>query len=130
MRKKNLISAINVTPFVDVVLVLLIVFMVSSPMSQNVIEVNLPKSSIKENKNQQDENIILTITHKGELYINGREIQFENLETEITSISNDSNDVKIFVRGDKDANYGKISDVISSIKSAGYQKVSLISEKK
>ena len=126
-KKRSAISAINVTPFVDVMLVMLIIFMITSPMLVAGISVNLPTSTGKV-ITESDEPISVTIDRNGIIYINNTQIGQENLTKKISAISRANKSIKIFVRGDKDINYGKIVKVVGLISEAGFTKIALITE--
>lgn len=126
-HKRKLISEINITPFVDVMLVLLVVFMVTAPMMISGINVKLPQTTAAPISGN-DEPLTITVTDKGFLYIQDVSIENKDLIAKLVAITKEKKDTRIFVRGDKDATYGTIMSVIGSINQAGYSHISLITQ--
>ena len=128
MHKKNrVISQINVTPFVDVMLVLLIVFMITAPLLTVGVSVDLPKTKASQ-LNSKGDPVIISIKKNGELYIQEREIDTLQLLPRLKAISSGNKNLRIYVRGDKDVPYGLVLDTISKIKSSGFKKVALVAK--
>ena len=128
MHKKNrVISQINVTPFVDVMLVLLIVFMITAPLLTVGVSVDLPKTKASQ-LNSKGDPIIISIKKNGELYIQEREIDTLQLLPRLKAISSGNKNLRIYVRGDKDVPYGLVLDTIAKIKSSGFKKVALVAK--
>ena len=118
-------SAINVTPFVDVMLVLLVVFMVAAPLLTVGVPVDLPQTQappITEPK----EPLVITINGEGHLFIQETEVPTESLLPRLGAITGNNPDALLYVRGDKAINYGRVLEVMSLVSSAGFRKVSLI----
>ena len=120
-------SEINVTPFVDVMLVLLIIFMVSAPLLTVGVQVDLPETSA-DTLPEESEPLTLTINSKGEVFIQETKIEFNNLIKKILAVSNNRTDTRIYVRGDKTINYGRVLEVMGKLSGSGFTKVALISE--
>ena len=120
-------SEINVTPFVDVMLVLLIIFMVTAPLLTVGVQVDLPETSA-DTLPEESEPLTLTINSKGEVFIQETKIEFNNLIKKILAVSNNRTDTRIYVRGDKNINYGRVLEVMGTLSGAGFSKVALISE--
>ena len=128
MHKKNrVISQINVTPFVDVMLVLLIVFMITAPLLTVGVSVDLPKTKASQ-LNSKGDPIIISIKKNGELYIQEREIDTLQLLPRLKVISSGNKNLRIYVRGDKNVPYGLVLDTIAKIKSSGFKKVALVAK--
>ena len=128
MNKKNrVISQINVTPFVDVMLVLLIVFMITAPLLTVGVSVDLPKTKASQ-LNSKGDPIIISIKKNGELYVQERKIDTLQLLPRLKAISSGNNNLRIYVRGDKDVPYGLVLDTIAKIKSSGFKKVALVAK--
>ncbi len=126
-RSRSLMSEINVTPFVDVMLVLLIVFMVSAPMLTVGVPVNLPNSdadSLPDDK----EPLTLSINSLGEIFIQDTKIGFNELIPKILAVSKNRTDTRIYVRGDKNINYGRVMEIMGKLSGSGFSKVALLSE--
>ena len=120
-------SEINVTPFVDVMLVLLIIFMVTAPLLTVGVQVDLPETSA-DTLPEESEPLTLTINSKGEVFIQETKIEFDNLIKKILAASNNRTDTRIYVRGDKTINYGRVLEVMGKLSGSGFTKVALISE--
>ncbi len=124
---KKMMSDINVTPFVDVMLVLLIIFMVTAPMMMQGVEVNLPKTETRRIKSQEDP-LILTINKKKEIFIETHRIKLDDLEKKALRIFANRREKEILLRADKDVRYGFVIKVVSRIKKAGIEKLGLVTE--
>jgi biopolymer transport protein TolR len=119
-------SEINVTPFVDVMLVLLIIFMVTAPMLTAGVAVNLPDSSANSLPDDK-EPLTLTINGKGETFIQDTQVETKQLVSKILAMSKNRTDTRIYVRGDKSIDYGRVMEVMGLLSKAGFTKVALIS---
>ena len=124
---KEPMSEINVTPFVDVMLVLLIIFMVTAPLLTVGIQVDLPESSA-DTLPEDTEPLTLTINSKGEIFIQETKVEYEKIIPKILAVSNNRTDTRIFVRGDKNINYGRVLEIMGMLSGSGFTKVALISE--
>ena len=120
-------SEINVTPMVDVMLVLLIVFMVAAPLLTVGVPVDLPKTQAP-TINEQKEPLVVTVNGQGQIYVQETPIEADALLPKLQAITENNQDATIYVRGDKAINYGRVMEVMGLIASAGYTKVSLIAE--
>ena len=129
-RKKNRsMSQINVTPLVDVMLVLLIVFMITAPLLTVGIQVDLPKTKASQLSAKGDP-IVISIKQNGELFIQERVIDTLQLLPRLEAISSGNKNLRIYVRGDKNVPYGIVLDTIAKIKSSGFKKVALVAKLK
>ncbi len=124
---RRFMSDINVTPFVDVMLVLLIIFMVTAPMMMQGVEVNLPKTTTKSIKTREDP-LILSVNKAQEIFIENRRIKLEDLEPKVKSIFKYRRDKEILLRADREVPYGFVIKVISRVKRAGIDKLGMITE--
>jgi biopolymer transport protein TolR len=120
-------AEINVTPLVDVVLVLLIIFMVTAPMLQMGIDVNLPKVKSK-SIDVTEEKLVLTINGAKEIYINKNRISLSDLRIKLENIFSSRIDREIFMRADKSIPYGFVIEVMSEVRKAGVDKLGMITE--
>ncbi len=120
-------SEINVTPFVDVMLVLLIVFMVTAPLLTVGIPVDLPKVKADALTDQKDP-IEITIKLDGKIYIGESLVEVENLVPRLNSITDQNTEARIYLRGDRVVAYGRVMAIMSKINSAGYTKVALVAQ--
>lgn len=120
-------SEINVTPLVDVMLVLLIIFMVCSPMLVAGVQVDLPKTKASA-LSGQDEPIAISIDKFGNVYVAENKVQVPDLGKKLNAVLNEKKDTRIFVRGDKKIDYGKVMEVFAELKSSGFKNVALVTE--
>jgi biopolymer transport protein TolR len=118
---------INVTPFVDVMLVLLIVFMVTAPLLTVGVEVDLPKTKAGA-INADAAPLVVSIKADGSLYLQEAAVEAEVLIPRLKAISNANSDVRIFVRGDRAVTYGDVLGVMGRIQAAGFEKVALVAQ--
>ena len=128
-NKNKTISQINVTPFVDVMLVLLIVFMITAPLLTVGVSVDLPKTKAAQ-LNSKGDPIVVSIKQNGDLYIQERSIDSINLLPRLKAISEGNKNLRIYVRGDKHVPYGIVLDTIAKIKRSGFKKVALVAKLK
>jgi biopolymer transport protein TolR len=130
-RKRNnrvdRFSEINITPMVDVMLVLLIIFMVAAPMMTSGVTVDLPKASSSPVAGQ-DEPLAVSVTATGKIYIQKTLVPLKELQAKLTAITGQKKETRIFVRGDKNVDYGKMMQVVGEINAAGFGKVALITD--
>ncbi len=126
-KKRHLSAEINVTPLVDVMLVLLVIFMITSPMLVVGVQVDLPKTKASA-LSGQDEPIAVSIDKFGNIYIHETKIKLDELSKKLAAVSKEKKDIRIFVRGDKGIDYGRVMQVFGSIKAAGYKNIALVSE--
>ena len=120
-------SEINVTPVVDVMLVLLIVFMVTAPLLTVGIKVDLPKVKATALTDIKDP-IEITVKLDGEVYIGESKVEVENLSPRLNAITEQNTEARIYIRGDRVVAYGRIMEIMSIINSAGYIKVALMTQ--
>ncbi|MBM3555054.1 MAG: protein TolR [Alphaproteobacteria bacterium] len=127
---RPLIKDINVTPFVDVMLVLLVVFMVTAPLLTVGVPLDLPQNQARPIRGQ-DEPLAISIDAKGQVFLQDTRVQVGELAPRLQAIKNRRTDeLRIFVRGDKAVDYGKVMEVLGALNAAGFDKVALISEQR
>ena len=126
-RKNNPISDINVTPPVDVMLVLLIVFMVTAPLLTVGVPIELPKTSAKQ-MTDDNEPLTITIDKNSKIYIQEMEIDFDDLTEKLEAIGQSNFDQKIYINGDKDISYEVLMRVMAKISSSGYTSIGLVTD--
>jgi biopolymer transport protein TolR len=130
-RRRNsggkLLAEINVTPLVDVVLVLLIIFMVTAPMLQMGIDVNLPRVKSK-SIDVTEEKLVLTINSAKEIFINKNKVPVTGLGVKLESIFANRIDREVFMRADKNVPYGFVVEVMSEVRKAGVDRLGMITE--
>ena len=126
-RSKKLMSNINVTPLVDVMLVLLIVFMITAPMLTVGVQVDLPKTKANQLNSDADP-LIITMNKNREIFIQDSVVSPEDLIPRLKAISKVNSKTRIFVRGDNLLPYGEVIEIMGKIQSAGYEKVALVAK--
>ena len=126
-RRYQPMAEINVTPFVDVMLVLLVVFMVTAPLLTVGVKVDLPSAEANVIQGD-DEPLTVSINSSGEIFLQERPILLEELIPKLRAITGENPDMRIFVRGDKEISYGLVMGVMGSINGAGFNKVALITQ--
>lgn len=125
-RTETSMSEINVTPFVDVVLVLLIIFMVTAPVLQSGIEVNVPKTKVV--KVISEERVVITITKNQEVYLGNEHVKLAELGDLLHKKIRDPQGQSLYVRADQDVAFGVFATVMSTVKQAGITNVSIVTE--
>jgi biopolymer transport protein TolR len=124
-RHHGLIAEINVTPFVDVMLVLLIIFMVAAPLLTVGVPIDLPETQAKA-LNSETQPITVSINNKGQVFLQETEIPLDEVVAKLRAIAKTGYDERIYVRGDKDADYGAVMKVMARISAAGYRNLGLV----
>jgi biopolymer transport protein TolR len=131
LRRRNdpnkTMSEINVTPLVDVMLVLLIIFMVTAPMLSMGIDVNLPRVKSK-SVDVTEEKLVLSVTEAKEIYLNKTKMQLSELNSKLEAIFASRIDREVFLRADKNVPYGFVVEVMSEVRKAGVDKLGMITE--
>ncbi|MFT5486265.1 MAG: biopolymer transport protein TolR [Paracoccaceae bacterium] len=120
-------SEINVTPMVDVMLVLLVVFMVSAPLMTVGVPVDLPSTDASQMVGQ-DEPLVVSVNAKGEVFLQETKITLEQLVPRLVAITQNKKDTRIFVRGDKAIAYGQVMEVMGTVNLAGFTRVALLTQ--
>lgn len=128
-RRFRPVAEINVTPMVDVMLVLLVIFMVTAPLMTSGVQVDLPKTDAAPIKGD-DQPIAISIDAAGKLWVQETEIARDDLVPKIKAIMGQKPETRIFIRADKGIEYGKVMDVMGLLGSAGFDKVALVTELK
>ena len=124
-RKKGFVSEINVTPFVDVMMVLLIIFMVTAPMMDSGLDVDLPQAKQVDNLPTDAEHLVLTVREDGALFLDTYEVKLEELESRLSMLVKDKGR-SLFLQADKSVPYGLVVDVMGRIKAAGIERLGVI----
>jgi biopolymer transport protein TolR len=124
-RRVKPMSDINVTPFVDVMLVLLIVFMVSAPLLTSGVPVDLPEAQAKPLAIEK-EPITITVDPEGRIFLKESEIEIDSLVERLSAVATEGTDERIYVRGDKTADYGTVMKVMARVSAAGFRNLGLV----
>lgn len=128
-KKRPPMSEINVTPFVDVMLVLLVIFMVTAPLLTVGVEVDLPKTKAGAIKGS-DEPLAVSIDREGTVYVQDTPFELDKVVPRLMAISENNPEVRIFVRGDANVDYGTVMQVMGTLNAAGFSRVALITTQK
>jgi biopolymer transport protein TolR len=120
-------SQINVTPLVDVMLVLLVIFMVTAPMMQQGVQVNLPKAATKA-MSAQEETVVVSLDKNGKLYLNKTEIAPAELREKLTAMFANRTKKEVFLKADQDVPYGEVVKTMAEIKGAGIERLGMVTE--
>jgi biopolymer transport protein TolR len=126
-RRQRMMSEINVTPFVDVMLVLLIVFMVAAPLLTVGVPIDLPESQAKSMEQDKDP-LTVSVNEKGEVFLQETQVTVEELVAKLKAIAKNGTEERIYVRGDRSVDYGTVMRVMGRLSSAGYRRVALVTE--
>lgn len=120
-------SEINVTPFVDVMLVLLIIFMVAAPLLTVGVPIELPKTEAKQLQGEK-EPLTISVSSEGRIFLQETEIELNEIVPKLVAITRSGYDERIYVRGDRRSNYGAIMKVMGTISAAGFRRIALVTE--
>ena len=123
-RRQTALSEINVTPFVDVMLVLLIIFMITAPLLQQGIDINLPQAKAKEMS--PTERIVITVKKDGKIYLDKTSVTLEVLSVKLSKSTNK----EVFLKADKDVPYGSVVEVMGELREIGIEKLGMVTEPK
>jgi biopolymer transport protein TolR len=128
-RRRAVMAEINVTPMVDVMLVLLIIFMVSAPLLTVGVPIDLPQTQAK-SLDQDKEPLTLSINDKGKVYLQNEEIELDKLVPKLDAVAQarGGKDARVYVRGDKNVSYGSMMSVMGRLSAAGFHRVALVTE--
>jgi len=123
----QLMSDINVTPLVDVMLVLLIIFMVTAPMMMQGVDVSLPEATAEPLESEK-ENLIITVDKENKVFINDFQVSVDGLGEKLKKILEGRSDREVYLKADKDISYGTVVKVMAEVKGAGVEKLGMVTE--
>ena len=128
-RRGGVINEINMTPFIDVMLVLLIIFMVAAPLMTVGVPLDLPQTQAK-SLDQDKEPLTVSVNTKGEVFLQNSEIKIDDLVPKLQAVTQarGGNDERIYVRGDKKVDYGTVMKVMARLSAAGFKRLALVTE--
>lgn len=126
-------AEINVVPYIDVTLVLLIIFMVTAPMLQTGVEVDLPQADTEAAEQKDDPPVIVSIDREGRYYVDmagkeSKELDLDEMTMTVSGVRAEKPEVQVFIRGDKDVDYGRVIGAMAALKNAGVPKVGLMTQ--
>jgi biopolymer transport protein TolR len=127
-RRKKLMSDINVVPYIDVMLVLLVIFMITAPLLSQGVKVDLPKAAAQVVDTQDRETLVVTVTSEGKYYLDDRSISPEELSRKVAAILRLRPQTPVLIRGDRQANYGEVVKTMTLLQAAGAPSVGLLTE--
>ena len=125
---KEPMSEINVTPFVDVMLVLLIIFMVAAPMLTVGVPIELPKSAAQPLATEQEEPLTIALSSEGKIVLQNIEINNENLIEKLVAVAEERTNNKVFLRADASVNYAAVMEVMGALNAAGFNNIGLVTD--
>ena len=125
-KNDGFMSDINVTPFVDVMLVLLIIFMVTAPMMMQGVDVALPEATAEPLLTEEQDQLLITIDNQSRVFINDIQVSVEELNTKLKKILSGRSDRQVYLKADKGITYGKVVRVMSEIKLSGVEKLGMV----
>src|SRR5580658_1343577 len=126
-QRGNMVSQINVTPLVDVMLVLLGIFMITAPIIQQGVEVSLPKVKASALAGKEEQ-FVVSITRDNQIYLNDAKLDADELTTKLQAISQERPDREVFIRADEQVTYGEVIRTMAAIKAAGIENVGMVTE--
>ncbi len=126
-QRGQFVSQINVTPLVDVMLVLLVIFMVTAPIIQQGVQVNLPKVKAAALPGKEEQ-FVVSITRNNEIYLNDAKLSASDLTDKLEAISRERPDCEVFIRADDQVPYGEVIRTMAAIKAAGIENVGMVTE--
>jgi len=124
---RRLLAEINVTPFVDVMLVLLIIFMVTAPMMMQGVDVNLPQTETQA-ISSEEERLVISITAKREIFLNEYKISLDSLQRKLQAIFQNRSDRAVFLRADQNLPYGFVVEVMAAVRQSGIKRLGMVTE--
>jgi biopolymer transport protein TolR len=127
-RRKKLMSEINVVPYIDVMLVLLVIFMITAPLLSQGVKVDLPKAAAQPVDSQDRETLVVTVDREGRYFLDDRRITSEELRRKVAAILRARPQTPVLIRGDRQSNYGEVVRAMTLLQSAGAPSVGLLTE--
>jgi biopolymer transport protein TolR len=127
-RRKKLMSEINVVPYIDVMLVLLVIFMITAPLLSQGVKVELPKAAAQPVDSQDRETLVVTVDREGRYFLDDRRITSEELSRKVAAILRARPQTPVLIRGDRQSNYGEVVRAMTLLQSAGAPSVGLLTE--
>ncbi len=127
-RKRNISSEINVTPLVDVMLVLLVIFMITAPMLAAGVAVDLPKAQAKAINQQDNAPLEISVATDGLIYMGDTKVKLDRLKGILEAIAVDGAERRVYIRADKTLSYGHVMQVMAAVNSSGFSKIALITD--
>jgi len=127
-RRKKLMSDINVVPYIDVMLVLLVIFMITAPLLSQGVKVDLPKAAAKPVENQDRETLVVVVDRNGQYFLDDRRISPEDLRKKVAAILRLRPETPVLIRGDRQVDYGQVVQAMTLLQAAGAPSVGLLTE--
>ncbi|ESQ75543.1 biopolymer transporter ExbD [Asticcacaulis sp. AC402] len=127
VRRRSALSEINVTPMVDVMLVLLIIFMISAPLLNSGIDINLPKTEAAALKEESDP-LTVSVDRDGNIYVNDKAVTYDTLTPRLLAMTNGETDRPIYIRGASETDWETVAQVMGKLSSSGFNRISIVTD--
>lgn len=127
-RRARMMSEINVTPMVDVMLVLLVIFMITAPLLTAGVDVNLPKEKAQAISQQDNKPLEISVDEKGGVFLSDVRMPMDELAAKLKAIAAESPDLRVYIRADRKLDYGKVVAVMAAVNAAGFTKIALVTD--
>lgn len=128
--RRSVMSDINVTPFVDVMLVLLVIFMVTAPLLTAGVDINLPKAEAKAISQNDNAPLEVSIDTRGNIYVGEQKVEMMRMKAMLSAIALEAPDRRVYIRADEGLDYGRVMGVMANVSAAGFTKIALITDSK
>lgn len=128
--RRSVNAEINVTPLVDVMLVLLIVFMITAPLLATGVDVTLPQTASQNLPAPKEVPLSVTVDNEGQIYVQETAIELEELTSQLVAITDEGYEERIFLRGDQNVDYGRVMEVMTQMQRAGFRNIAMVTDPK
>lgn len=128
--RRSINAEINVTPLVDVMLVLLIVFMITAPLLATGVDVTLPQTASQNLPAPKEVPLSVTVDSEGQIYVQETAIELEELTSQLVAITDEGYEERIFLRGDQNVDYGRVMEVMTQMQRAGFRNIAMVTDPK
>jgi len=127
-RSRGVMADINVTPMVDVMLVLLVIFMITAPLLSSGVSVDLPKAKAKAINQQDNKPLEISLTNKGEIYLGDTRVTQDKLASMLQAIAAETTERRVYIKADQKLDYGRVMGIMAAVNTAGFTKIALVTD--